>query len=65
MTADVYRNDILVYQDGHSWTETYSNDVTYTISDEAFGGTGSFYIENGKLHWIDDRTKQETVLIRV
>ncbi len=63
MTANVYRNDIMIYEDGHYWVETYSSDTSYTVSQESFGGTGSFYIENGKLHWINDQTGQETVLI--
>lgn len=63
MTADVYRNDILIYEDGHSWTETYVTDTNYTISNESYGETGSFYIENGKLHWVNNKTGEETVLI--
>ena len=63
MTADVYKNDIMVYEDGHYWFETYSDDNSYTVSDESFGGTGSFYLENGKLHWYNDQTHQEVVLV--
>lgn len=50
MTADVYKNDIMLYSDGHSWVETYSDDSHYTVSEERFGGTGSFYLQDGKLH---------------
>ncbi|MBQ8076629.1 MAG: hypothetical protein IJ237_11695 [Oscillospiraceae bacterium] len=63
MTANIYRNDIMIYQDGHHWVETYSDDYTYTVSDETFGGTGSFFIENGKLHWRNDQTGEEAVFI--
>lgn len=63
MSADIYRNDIMIYQDGHHWVETYSDDSTYTITDETYGGTGSFYIENGKLHWHNDQTGEEAVFI--
>ena len=65
MTADIYKNDIMIYNDGHYWVETYTDDVNYTISDEAFGETGSFYMENEKLHWVDDQRNQETILIPV
>ena len=65
MTANVYRNDIFVYEDGHYWVETYTDDTTYTISDESFGGTGSFYIQDGKLHWVNNQTGEETVFVPV
>ena len=64
MTANIYRNDIMTYEDGHSWVESYTDDTHYTISDEAFGGTGSFYIENGLLHWVNNQTGENTVFVR-
>lgn len=63
MTANTYRDDILTYNDGHSWVETYSDDTSYTISDEVFGGTGSFYFRDGQLHWYDEQTGQDTAFI--
>lgn len=64
MTANVYRNDILVYDDGHSWVETYNDDGTsFTVTEEAFGGTGSFYMQDGKLHWYNNQTEEDTVFI--
>ena len=64
MTANVYRDDILVYDDGHSWVETYNDDgPSFTVTEEAFGGTGSFYMQDGKLHWYNDQTGEDTVLI--
>ena len=63
MSANVYRDDILTYSDGHYWVETYSDDTSYTISEESFGGTGSFYFQDGRLHWHDDLTGQDTALI--
>ena len=63
MTADVYKNDILIYEDGHYWVETFSDDTHFTVSDESFNGTGSFYLQDGKLHWVNDQTQTETVLI--
>ena len=63
MTASVYRNDILTYDDAHYWVETYTDDFNYTVSDEIFGGTGDFFMLEGKLHWHDEQTGQDTVLI--
>ena len=63
MTANVYRNDIMIYEDGHSWVETYTDDTHYTVSDESIGGTGSFYIEDGKLHWVDNSTGENVTFI--
>jgi hypothetical protein len=54
----------MTYEDGHSWVESYTDDTHYTISDEAFGGTGSFYIENGLLHWVNNQTGENTVFVR-
>ena len=64
MTANVYRDDILVYDDGHCWTETYTDDTTFEVSDETFNGSGSFFIQDGKLHWVNNQTGEETVLVR-
>ena len=64
MTARPYRDDMMVYDDGHAWVENYSDNTNYTVTDETFGGTGSFYIINGKLYWYNDQTGEETVLIR-
>ena len=63
MTANVYRNDIMIYEDGHSWIETYTDSGSYTVSGETFGETGSFYLENNKLHWVDNQTGDDTVFI--
>ena len=63
MTANVYRNDILVYDDAHYWVESYLNDTTFNITQESFGGSGSFYLQDGKLHWHDNQTGQDTVLV--
>ena len=63
MTASVYRNDIITYDDAHYWVETYTDDYNYTISDESFGGSGDFLMLEGKLHWHDNQTGEDTVLI--
>ena len=63
MTANIYKNDIMTYNDGHSWVETYTDDTHYSVSEETFGGTGSFYLENGKLHWVNDQTNENTVFV--
>ena len=63
MTANAYKNDIMVYEDAHSWIETYAADNSCTVSDEAYGGTGSFYMQGGKLHWYNDQTGEDTVFI--
>ena len=65
MTANIWRDDIAVYDDAHAWTETYTSDTSYTISDESFGGTGSFFIRDGKLHWVNNQTGEEIVLVPV
>ena len=65
MTANVSGYDTMTYNDGHSWVETYTDDTHYTVSEESFGGTGSFTIRDGKLHWVNDQTRQETILIPV
>lgn len=63
MTANVSGYDSMSYNDGHSWVETYTDETHYTVTDEVFGGSGLFYIQNGKLHWYDAQTGQETVLV--
>ena len=65
MTANVERDDIMGYSDGHAWIETYAEDGSFTVSDEAFDQTGRFFIEEGKLHWVNDATGEELVLIPV
>ena len=61
MTANVSKKDIMEYTDGHYWVENYTDDSHYTVSDESYNGTGRFFIQDGKLHWVDDQTGQETV----
>ena len=63
MTATVYSEGVLVYEDGYHWAETYSNDNSYETSDETWYGTGSFYMENGRLHWYNAQTGEEIILI--
>ena len=65
MTADIYKDDIMLYRDGHYWVERYTDDTHFTVSEESFGGTGSFAMQDGKIHWINDQTGAETVLIPV
>ena len=64
MTA-TERWGVMYYDDGHSWVETYNdNGSSYSISNESYNGTGSFYIQDGKLHWYNDQTGEETVFVR-
>ncbi len=63
MTASVYKDNVMVYADGHSWVETYYNDSIYSVSDDKYGGSGSFYLLNGQLHWYNDQTGEETVFV--
>ena len=63
MTASVYKSDILTYSDGHYWLQSFTDDTHYTIDDERLNGTGSFYMENNKLHWVNDMTGENIVLI--
>ncbi len=63
MTADVYKDDIMIYEDGHYWVETYTDNTNYTISNEDFGETGSFFLRDGKLHWVNNHTGEETILV--
>ena len=63
MTADVTKNDIMEYTDGHYWEEKYTDDTHFTKENEAFSQAGRFYLENGKLHWVNDNTGEHTILI--
>ncbi|MBR4550063.1 MAG: hypothetical protein IKO83_09165, partial [Oscillospiraceae bacterium] len=63
MTANAYRSDIMTYSDGHCWVETYTDANTALISAESYGGTGSFYLQEGKLHWVNEQTNQNLVFI--
>ena len=49
--------------DAHSWVESYVDGYNPIVSDETYGGTGSLYIQDGKLHWYNDVTGQLTVLV--
>ena len=64
MTARVNDSSVAVYSDGHQWTETYTTDTEYTISNEVFNETGSFYIQEGKLYWVNNHTGETTSFIR-
>ena len=64
MTANIYKNDIMVYENAHYWVETYTSDTEFTKSDESYNGTGSFYMQDGKLHWHNDQTNEDTVFVR-
>ena len=63
MTAKAQKDDMMIYEDGHTWTETYTDESNYTVSNESYGGTGSFYFSGGKLYWYNDQTHQETAMI--
>ncbi len=66
MTAKIYKADIMVYDDGHYWVESFvDNTGVPSVSEESFGGTGSFYMQDGKLHWVDDQRGGEVVLVPV
>ena len=64
MTANVTRNDIMEYTDGHYWIQEFINDTEYNVKDEEFNQTGRFFMQDGKLHWVNDRTGEEVILIR-
>ena len=49
------------YTDGHYWVETFIDETHFKVSDDSYNGTGRFFIQDGKLHWVDDQTGQETV----
>ena len=63
MTAYVYKDGIMAYDDAHTWIESYVDGYNPIVSDESYGGTGSLYIQDGKLHWYNDVTGQLTVLV--
>ena len=63
MTAYVYKDGIMAYDDAHSWVESYVDGYNPIVSDESYGGTGSLYMQDGKLHWYNDVTGQLTVLV--
>ena len=66
MTADVTGYDTMTYKDGEYHVETYTDDTTFTISDQKFNGSGSFFINPaGKLEWTDNLTGQSVVLVRI
>ena len=65
MTADVTGRDLMSYSDGHYWEETWSDDSHYTVANEKTNGTGSFFIQDGKLHWHDDARGEDVVLVPV
>ena len=63
MTAKVNDSGVAVYSDGHEWIETYTTETEYTISNEVFDESGSFYIQDGKLYWVNNHTGQTTSFI--
>ena len=63
MTANVYKNDIMVYNNAHYWVETYTDESHFTTSQDSYNGTGSFYLQDGKLHWANDQTGEDTVFV--
>ena len=66
MTADVTGYDTMTYSDAEYHVETYTDDTTYTISDQKYNGTGSFYINPaGKLEWTDNLSGEHITLVRV
>ena len=46
------------YNDGHYWVEKYTDDTHKTITEESTGGSGRFFILDGKLHWVDDQRRE-------
>ena len=66
MTADVTGYDTMTYIDGEYHVETYTDDTNFTISEQKYNGSGSFYINPaGKLEWNDNLTGQSAVLVRI
>ena len=63
MTATVTIKDIMEYTDGHYWVQEFINDTEYNVKDEEYNLTGRFFLQDGKLHWVNDRTGEETILI--
>jgi len=55
---------VMVYGDGYSWVESYTSNNNYSISNEARGGTGSFYIQGTRLYWINNQTGQTIAFVR-
>ena len=51
------------YDDARSWAESYVDGYNPIVSDESYGGTGSLYMQDGKLHWYNDVTGQLTGLV--
>ena len=65
MTADVTGYNTLTYTNGEYHVETYTDNTTYTVSQQTYGGTGSFYLNGqGKLEWNDNLTGENLILIR-
>lgn len=62
MTAYVYKEGVMLYDSSHFWV-ICTDGVSYTTSAESFDGTGSLYLQDGKLHWYNDQTGQLTVLV--
>jgi hypothetical protein len=62
MTASAYK-DMMVYDSGHAWTETWSDDSHYTVSNESYNASGSFYFVNGRLVWYNDQTGEEVTMV--
>lgn len=63
MMAYVYKDGIMVYDSSHFWIETCMDGSNYSVSSESFDGTGSLYLQDGKLHWYNDLTGQLSVLV--
>ncbi len=63
MMAYVYKDGIMVYDSSHFWIETCMDGSNFSVSSETNDGTGSLYLQDGKLHWYNDLTGQLTVLV--
>ncbi len=63
MTATKYNGIAMNYTDGHYWVETYTDDTHYEISGEEFDQSGYFYLQDGKLHWYNDQTGEDTTFV--
>lgn len=64
MTAIVNNSGVAAYSDGHEWIESYINETDYTISNEIFDESGSFFIQDDRLYWVNNYTGQTTTFIR-
>ena len=53
----------MAYDDAHSRVEICVDGCSPIVGDETDGGTGSLYMQDGKLHWYNDVTGQLTVLV--